>query len=379
LDSAICALATMVKLRSTGNALGSLISTEPHITNAVRVRRWYPVLSEIDFVIAWVDGSDPAHIAARRRFTHSAEGAHAHAALETRFYNSGEIYYLIASILKYAPFVRRVHIVTDNQKPALLDTFAQAGLCDPTFLQLVSHDVIFRGLDAARPTFNPRPIEASLWRIPDLAEHFVYSNDDMFVNAPLSPEDLFRDGKPVLHGEMVKPDRRRLKMRIRALASRLSGWQDKRPKHRLSQERGAVLAGAKEDFFYTPHHPHPLRRSVLERFYESRMDVLREQVKYRFRNAAQYNAVALSNNLEIRAGEAVIEPPLRVAYLRPDKSGSPAQALAEMRQEEALFGCVQSLEKFPSAVRAEIHDTLRQKFRGTLPPEVEEFSRNAAR
>lgn len=334
-------------------------------------------MSDIDIVIAWVDGLDPAHVAARRRFTHEAEGAHAHASLETRFYNSGEIYYLIGSILKYAPFVRRVYIVTDDQKPPLLDSFAEAGLCDPSFLQLVSHDAIFEGLDAARPTFNPRSIEASLWRIPGLAEQFVYSNDDMFLNAPLTPEHLFRGGRPVLHGEMVKPDRRRTKMRIRKFAGDLVGWRDKRPKHRLSQEVGAVLAGVTEDFFYTPHHPHPMRRSVLEAFDRQNPEALRQQVKYRFRNVAQYNAVALANNLEIAAGGAVVEPPIGVAYLRPDKSGPPTSALNKMRGEEALFGCVQSLEKFSPAVRAEIHATLSEKFADTLPDEVRRFSRQA--
>ena len=101
-------------------------------------------MPDIDFVIAWVDGSDPAHIAARHRFSHQDEDAHAQASLETRFYNSGEIYYCIASILKYAPFVRRVYIVTDDQTPPLLESFAEAGLCDRSFLELVSHDVIFR-------------------------------------------------------------------------------------------------------------------------------------------------------------------------------------------------------------------------------------------
>jgi hypothetical protein len=334
-------------------------------------------MPDIDFVIAWVDGSDPAHIAARRQFRREDEDAHAIAALETRFYDSGEIYYLIASILKYAPFVRRTYIVTDNQKPRFLDSFAEAGLCATEFLELVSHDTIFRGLDAARPVFSPRPIEAALWRIPGLSEHFVYSNDDMFVNAPLAPEDLFRDGRPVLHGEIVEPSRHRLKMRLRKMAADLLGWRDTRPKHRISQEIGATLAGNPDEFFYTPHHPHPLRRSVIESFFEKNPQALAQQLKYRFRNVAQFNAVALSNNLEVRAGSAVVEPMMDVAYLRPDKSGSPSRALDRIRGETALFGCIQSLEKFSPSLRTTIHAILREKFAGTLPPQVAEFSRNA--
>lgn len=334
-------------------------------------------MPDIDFVIAWVDGSDPAHAAARRRFSQKDEGVHVHATHETRFYNNGEIYYLIASILKYAPFVRRAYIITDNQKPPLLDSFAEAGLCAPEFLELVSHDIIFRGLDAARPTFNARSIEAAMWRIPDLSEHFVYSNDDMFLNASLSPDDLFRDGRPVLHGEMVKPNHRRLKMRIRKAVGGLVGWEDKRPKHRTSQEIGARLAGAGEDFFYTPHHPHPLRRSVIEKFYDSHPDILRQQVKYRFRSVQQYNAVALANNLEIAAGGAIVEPMIETGYLRPDKSGSPARVLETIKRDAALFGCVQSFELFSPRTRATVHRILREKLADTLPPPVVRFSRDA--
>src|SRR6185312_8847543 len=162
----------------------------------------------------------------------------------------------------------------DDQKPALLDSFAAAGLCDPAFIELVSHDTIFHGLDVARPTFNSRVIEAAMWRIPGLSEHFIYANDDMFLNAPVSPENFFRDGKPVLQGEMVGPSRRRLKVRLRKLAGDLLGWKDNRPKHLIAQETGSALAGMNEGFFHVLHRPHPLRRSVMETFHERRPETL---------------------------------------------------------------------------------------------------------
>ena len=33
-------------------------------------------------------------------------------------------------------------------------------------------------------------------RIPDLAEHFLYFNDDVYLMKPSRPEDFFRDGLP---------------------------------------------------------------------------------------------------------------------------------------------------------------------------------------
>jgi hypothetical protein len=332
----------------------------------------------IDFVITWVDGSDPSHAAARARFGNEDETP-GPSADETRFCNNGEIYYLIASILKYAPFVRRIRIVTDDQNPPLLDSFADAGLCDPAFIELVSHDTIFRGLDVARPTFNSRVIEAAMWRSPGLSEHFIYANDDMFLNAPVSANDFFRRGRPVLQGEMLRPSGRRLKTRLRRLAGGVTGWRDQRPKHWIAQEVGSQLAGMTDGFFHVLHRPHPLRHSVMQAFHEENPNILRAQMKHRFRNVAQYNPVSLSNGLELVAGTAVVEPPAEVAYMTPDKPKSSASFLDMVRREDVPFGCVQSLEQFPPAVRAATYAALGEKFADELPePVADLFARAAA-
>lgn len=349
-----------------------------HAKKAAKNEQYAAVEStpEIDFVIAWVDGSDPLHVASRRRFSLDDEEAHAASAHDTRFRNNGEIYYAIASILKYAPFIRRTYIITDDQKPPLIESFAEARLCDPAFIQLVSHDTIFRELNAARPTFNARSIEAAMWRVPGLSECFVYANDDMFINAPLAAEDFFRDGKPVLHGEMLGPSRRRLKMQMRKFIGDAFGWKDKRPKHLISQELGAALAGMTEEFFHAPHQPHPLRRTVIEKFYEMNPDILQRQVKYRFRNIAQYNAVALSNSLELMTGAAITEGLSDIAYLTPEKSRSPISFLEMAGRKDVRFGCVQSLEQFSAAVQAATHRALHEKFAEMLPSSILELLHN---
>lgn len=327
-------------------------------------------MQDIDFVIAWVDGSDPAHAAARRQFSPAKENGHKGTASETRFRESGEIYYLIASILKYAPFVRRVHIVTDNQKPALLDSFAAAGLCTPDFLRIVSHDTIFRDLPAARPSFNPRAFEAVFWRIPGLAEHFVYVNDDMFLNAPAVPEDFFRDGRPVIHGTMTRPDGWRLKTRLRRIRNYILGrTNDIRPRHRRAQEQGARVAGVGGKFLFVHHHPHPMRRSTAEAFYAEHPDILHRQLGYRFRNIAQYTPVSLANHLEMMRHGVAFHPQRPIAYLQPrTRSRSPQDILRMVRDGIVPFGCIQNLETYPADVNRAIHAALREKFRETLPP-----------
>src|SRR5690625_7827185 len=46
------------------------------------------------------------------------------------------------------------------------------------------------------PTFSARPIELNIHRIPDLAERFVYFNDDMFIINKIRPEYFFQHDLP---------------------------------------------------------------------------------------------------------------------------------------------------------------------------------------
>lgn len=46
------------------------------------------------------------------------------------------------------------------------------------------------------PTFNSHAIEINIHKIEGLAEHFVYFNDDTFINSPLEPEFFFKNGLP---------------------------------------------------------------------------------------------------------------------------------------------------------------------------------------
>ena len=46
----------------------------------------------------------------------------------------------------------------------------------------------------ALPTFNSHAIESCIHKIPDLAEHFIYFNDDFLLARPLSPRMFFNAG-----------------------------------------------------------------------------------------------------------------------------------------------------------------------------------------
>ncbi|AQS41874.1 MAG: Hypothetical protein BHV28_11880 [Candidatus Tokpelaia hoelldobleri] len=325
---------------------------------------------DIDYVITWVDGVDARHKAKRQQFaseTHFSPGVLSEKQYEPRYSSDGEIYYNIASVLKYAPFIRRIFIVTDNQKPALLDAFVQEGKCKADFLQLVSHDEIFAGLEAARPTFNSLAIETVLWRIPGLSEHFIYGNDDVFFNAPVTPNDFFRNGLPVFHGKWKRAEDRRLKYKLRQFLAKVSSYRNDRPRHRIFLWRGAALARMKRRYLCMGHYSFALRKSTFERFFAQNPDVLKRQLSFRYRNEAQFNSVSLANHLEmVQNGIVPVREP-GLAYV--DEIVHKTE-MEKIRQGVVPFGCIQGMGGYKAAARMRLHRIMIEKFADTLPESV---------
>ncbi|MDR1553654.1 MAG: Stealth CR1 domain-containing protein [Prevotellaceae bacterium] len=146
----------------------------------------------IDLVFLWVDGNDPAWLSRKNAFlgiknTENVENA---INCEGRFVNNDELKYSLRSVEKHIPWINKIFIVTDQQIPAWLDT------SNPK-IQIVDHTEILP--KEALPCYNALVIEYFLWKIPNLSEYFLYANDDMFINADISPSFFFeKDGLPVV-------------------------------------------------------------------------------------------------------------------------------------------------------------------------------------
>nr|WP_201749131.1 stealth family protein [Micromonospora acroterricola] len=135
----------------------------------------------IDVVYTWVDGADPAWL--RRRAEVAGVPYHAEAASAARFLSRDELRYSLRSLHLFAPWVRHVYLVTDDQVPAWLDQSAPG-------LRVVSHREIFTD-PTVLPTYNSHAIESQLHHIDGLAEHFLYFNDDVFLGTEALPQDFF--------------------------------------------------------------------------------------------------------------------------------------------------------------------------------------------
>ena len=138
----------------------------------------------VDVIYTWVDGSDPAWNDARERRLADVTGTAQtrESSGQARFIAHDELRYSFRSIHLFAPWVRRINLVTAGQVPAWLDV-------DHPKVNLVDHAEILP--PDALPTFNSHAIETSLHRIEGLAEHFVYFNDDFLLGRPVRPEAFF--------------------------------------------------------------------------------------------------------------------------------------------------------------------------------------------
>lgn len=137
---------------------------------------------KIDFVITWVDGSDPAWQKSRNSFlkTGDEDGPFLYRDWEN-------LQYWFRGIEKYTPWVNKVHFVTCGHLPPWLNTRHPR-------LNIVKHEDFMP--EKYLPTFNSHSIEINLHRIKGLEEQFVYFNDDTFIIDHMQPQDFFKQGLP---------------------------------------------------------------------------------------------------------------------------------------------------------------------------------------
>lgn len=138
----------------------------------------------IDFVVPWVDDSDPVWRAKKEKYT---DMSFSEGNAEARYRDWDVLKYWFRGVEKFAPWVRYVWFITDDQKPEWLNL-------EHPKLKWVRHTDFIP--EEYLPTFSSHPIEWNLHRIDGLAEQFVYFNDDMFLIRETDPEDFFVDGLP---------------------------------------------------------------------------------------------------------------------------------------------------------------------------------------
>ena len=142
-------------------------------------------MSDIDFVIPWVDGSDAEWLSNYNQYV-PAEKRISHADAK-RYRDWGLLRYWFRGVEKFTPWVRKIHFITCGQQPEWLNA-------DALKLHIVKHEDYIP--KEYLPVFNSHPIELNMHRIEGLSEKFVYFNDDMFIINTLPDERFFKNGLP---------------------------------------------------------------------------------------------------------------------------------------------------------------------------------------
>ena len=306
--------------------------------------------NSIDIVIAWVDGADPLLYQKRLGFL-KVNGSSTHpGSAQTRFNSLNEVELCVLSILKFAPFVRNIFIVTDEQDPKIDQAVKRYFPNRLKDIRIVDHLEIFNGYEQYLPTFNSICISNMLWRIKGLSDHFVYFNDDIFLLRPISPSDWFVCQKPVLRGKWSFPPYERLfwdglKEKVKKVFSSKNNIE-RSASFQVNQWNAAKQLGFRWRYFRSGHTPLALHKQTLKNYFKSYQKLLENNISFRFRNYYQFNTVALVNHLEISAGNQNITNSQAI-YLQPQKRGDKylvRKFNMAQKNENFLFICAQSLD-----------------------------------
>ena len=252
---------------------------------------------DIDFVVLWVDGNDPDWKKEKAKYQgKTLDDSNS----ENRFRDWGLMPYWFRAVEKYTPWVRKLHFVTCGHVPSFLNL-------DAPKLHHVRHEDYMPA--EALPTFSSHALEMNLHRIPGLAEHFVYFNDDMFLLRPMQEAAFFRDGLPCTYGGEVPLElvgraeiwqqavvndigvinkhfskKAQVAAYGKKYANRAYRWQD--------NLRTKAIEKLFPNYFYgfkNLHAPGPYTKCTFEAVWEAEPELLRSTTLHRFRSADDVN------------------------------------------------------------------------------------------
>ena len=261
-------------------------------------------MEKIDFVLTWVDGSDPKWLAEKRKYDINIVESSEEANAECRFRSETELLrYWFRGVEKFAPWVNKIHFVTCGQKPYWLNG-------NHTKLNLVNHlDYIPNNY---LPTFSSNVIELNLHRLQSLEEHFVLFNDDMFLLQPIEKKLFFKNGNPVLSADLRYPrylgynnwgrflynDYCVLNKSFNIRKSVWDNWNKwfdikELGLKRVRQNFLCYIANRTLPVRIYEHVPNPHLKSSLEELWNNHGDIMKNTCKSKFRNDEQVNQYLL--------------------------------------------------------------------------------------
>ncbi|WP_174553833.1 stealth family protein [Rhodococcus marinonascens] len=251
---------------------------------------------DIDLVFSWVDGSSAKFQAQRaKRMQNYVVGEGDDSA--ARFRQIDELKYALRSVHMYAPWIRRIFVATDSDRPAWLAD-------DPRVTFMPSEE--FFADPSVLPTHNSQAVECQLHHIPGLAEHFLYSNDDMFFGRAVGPQMFFSPGGVSMFIEA------NTRIGLGRNDEERSGFENAaRVNRRLLQDRFGLMTTR-----HLEHAATPLRKSVMEEMEKEFPDEFAATAASTFRSSSNISVTnSLYHYYALMSGRAVVQTAARVKYV----------------------------------------------------------------
>ena len=275
---------------------------------------------QIDAVIPWVNGNDL--IWQKKINSYLEVKIDFNKRKESERYNSiGELNFVIKSIIKHANFIKNIYLVTDNQIPDSFENLKKLAIHNGINLVIIDHKVIFKDFEQYLPCFNSCSIISLLFRIPNLSEHFIIFNDDVFLMRDTKSTDFFINNIPVIRGKWKEYYENQY---FRNLYYKfLSIFKKPKPNKSRGfknfQQNSAILAGVDNRYLRRFHTPVSVRKSTIQNFFKDN-DLLENNIKHRFRDNSQFIISSLSENLEIKNNTYFYKKKTQLSYFRSYKS-----------------------------------------------------------
>lgn len=271
-------------------------------------------MNKIDFVVTWVDGNDPVWQAKKAQYDKAIDTSKNSMNSEKAYREWGTFRYWFRGVEKFAPWVNKVYLVTDSQKPDWLDLKSKK-------LILVDHKEIIN--NDYLPVFSANPIESNIHKIPGLSEQFVFFNDDMYLMAPVKPTDFFtEEGLPRYNTALspIIPARygtANFQVNDMEIVTSYFSRSDILKNGKFFKLKQGVKLVVKSllyrnsNFicgFWESHLPYPLLKSTFELLWEKERETLEKTSASRFRDPADTN-VWLFKYWQIASGKYSIGDP----------------------------------------------------------------------
>ena len=252
----------------------------------------------IDIVMPWVNGTDREWQDLKAKYSDSVAPNNKGNSVN-RYRDWDNLQYVFHSIETFMPWVRKVHFVTNGQRPGWLNE-------EYTKLNWVKHEDFVPS--QYRPTFSANPIELNLHRISGLSERFIFFNDDFFITQPTKKTDFFdlnglpKDQSVLLRvpGATYDDIFGHILLNDIGLINQNFKRNDVLKKHffRLFSPKNGLLAPLLSATylptnhfpgFMVPHMPQSYLKSVFEEVWQKESEILDATCKNKFRGITDVN------------------------------------------------------------------------------------------